>query len=210
MLSSCISWIKGVVRSQNEYNLEIQIQNVAYTVMIASGRFSHVKKGSEIELEIISEWHDDGLKLYGFIDIESKKAFSLLRSISGVGGRTALNILGLFTVPEFHQIILNKNSDKLKRAPKIGARLSQRIISELQDRIEVKLECDLTLTEQTLTEQTRATMLTLGYGESDIDKTITILLKHDECSKWSIQTWIKMAMNHLSADIITKSSKITI
>lgn len=202
MLTSCISWIKGIVRSQNTLSIEIKVNNIAYIVMVSSGRYPNLIIGSEIELEIVSEWHDDGAKLYGFKDLESKSTFLLLRSISGVGGRTALNILGLFTVAEFNQIILNKNSEKLKRTPKIGARLSLRIVSELQDKIKAELEQDTPLAEQA-----RETMKNLGYSVSDIDKTITQLLSEYDCSEWNIQTWIKKGMKYLSADIIVNSSK---
>lgn len=78
---------------------------------------------------------EDAMELFGFATQEEKHLFLLLTSVSGVGPRMALGLLGSMPVRELHMAILLGDAAALSRAPGIGKKTAQRIALELKDKI---------------------------------------------------------------------------
>lgn len=78
---------------------------------------------------------EDAMELYGFATQEEKRLFLSLTSISGVGTKMALGLLGSMSLRDLNLAILLGDITALSRAPGIGKKTAQRIALELKDKI---------------------------------------------------------------------------
>ncbi len=78
---------------------------------------------------------EDAMELFGFATREEKEMFLQLTSVSGIGPKTALGVLGSMPLRELNLAILLGDVNALSRAPGIGKKTAQRIALELKDKI---------------------------------------------------------------------------
>lgn len=78
---------------------------------------------------------EDGVELFGFYTDEELNVFRLLISVSGIGPKVALSVLGAMT-PERLAIAISQDDKKtIAKAPGIGPKTAARIILELKDKL---------------------------------------------------------------------------
>ena len=78
---------------------------------------------------------EDAVELFGFSSREEKELFLQLTSVSGIGPKTALGLLGSMPLRDLNLAILLGDVNALSRAPGIGKKTAQRIALELKDKI---------------------------------------------------------------------------
>ena len=78
---------------------------------------------------------EDAMELFGFAAREEKDLFLQLTSVSGIGPKTALGLLGSMPLRDLNLAILLGDVNALSRAPGIGKKTAQRIALELKDKI---------------------------------------------------------------------------
>lgn len=78
---------------------------------------------------------EDSMELFGFYDEDELECFKLLISVSGVGPKVALGILSDFEPDKLTLCIASGDSKTLTKANGVGAKLAQRIVLELKDKI---------------------------------------------------------------------------
>ena len=108
-----------------------------------------------------------GPELYGFIKEEELNFFGLLNSISGIGPKSALNILAIDKLENIMAAIIENRPDLLTRASGIGQKTAERIILELKSKIKLKLSKTLTQKIDLDTEVEEA-LVGLGYSRRQV------------------------------------------
>ena len=93
------------------------------------------QKGEACLLWIYMSVRDDGVDLYGFSSQEEKRMFLRLTGISGIGPKTALQILGCMPLKDLTLAIMTGDTAMLARAPGIGKKTAQRIALELKEKV---------------------------------------------------------------------------
>ena len=78
---------------------------------------------------------EDAMELFGFATRAEKEMFLQLTSVSGIGPKTALGVLGAMPLRDLNLAILLGDVNALSRAPGIGKKTAQRIALELKDKI---------------------------------------------------------------------------
>ena len=78
---------------------------------------------------------EDAIELFGFATREEKEMFLQLTSVSGIGPKTALGVLGAMPLRDLNLAILLGDVNALSRAPGIGKKTAQRIALELKDKV---------------------------------------------------------------------------
>ena len=78
---------------------------------------------------------EDALELYGFATREERELVRHLISVSGIGPKSALGVLGSLPIAELRMAILTGDVAMLSRAPGVGKKTAQRIALELKDRL---------------------------------------------------------------------------
>ena len=75
------------------------------------------------------------MELYGFLDLERRSLFSNLIDVSGIGPRTAINLLSNASVSSFKENILSEDVKSLSLIPGIGPKTAKRIILDIKEKI---------------------------------------------------------------------------
>lgn len=91
--------------------------------------------GQEVSLHTRLVVREDALTLYGFASSEEAGLFDLLLTVSGVGPKVALGILGACRPKRFLELIVFEDTEGLGRLPGVGKKLSQRLALELRDKL---------------------------------------------------------------------------
>ncbi len=91
--------------------------------------------GQKMRCHTFLSVREDAMELFGFATKEEKEMFLQLTSVSGIGPKTALGVLGAMPLRDLSLAILLGDVNALSRAPGIGKKTAQRIALELKDRI---------------------------------------------------------------------------
>jgi len=91
--------------------------------------------GRPVELFTHLHVRENELALYGFLTEEELTLFELLLSISGVGPKVALALLGTVSPDALRQAVVQEEPGLLSRVPGIGPKTAKAIIFHLKDKI---------------------------------------------------------------------------
>ena len=93
-----IGRLRGALAETTEEEALIDVGGVGYVVRCGSRTLTRLPAvGDETLLHIESQWSESaGLRLYGFLTREDRRAFVQLQVIQGVGPKAALAVLDIF------------------------------------------------------------------------------------------------------------------
>ncbi len=94
-------------------------------------------KGEQVSLYTSLAVREDALELYGFATFEERQTFEVLLSISKVGARTALAILGIYGPDDLRRIVLEDDVQALTRVSGIGRKTAEHVFLELKYKLKV-------------------------------------------------------------------------
>jgi len=131
--------------------------------------------GDHIELVTYLHVRESELTLFGFESAEQKKLFVLLLGVNGIGPRSALSLLSIFSTDVLTTAIVEGKADALARAPGIGRKTAQRIVLQLQDKLDLTGvgEGASSLTEAD--EDVIAALTSLGYSLVEAQRMVQLL-----------------------------------
>ncbi len=92
--------------------------------------------GERVDLIIRQIFREDGVSLYGFLESFQRRLFDLLLSVKGCGPKVGLALIGQLGEDTVASAILSQDARVLARATGVGARLAERIILELKDKMQ--------------------------------------------------------------------------
>ena len=101
--------------------------------------------------------------LYGFEDREGLELFHLLVSVSGIGPKNALNIMSSVEPKHLNAAVVNNDPDYLKKISGLGPKTAQRLIMELQNKVDYLEIGDMKGMDLGQEGEATEALLTLGY-----------------------------------------------
>ena len=123
------AFIEGLVAEKANNELVLNVNGVGYQVLCTQAAMSTAPaKGEFTRVYTWLSVREDAMELFGF---ESREE----RAMSGIGPRTALNVLNAMPLKDLTLAILTEDVQMLSRAPGIGKKTAQRIALELKDRM---------------------------------------------------------------------------
>ncbi len=130
-----IGKLKGIVDTAGEDWIILDVQGVGYQVHCSSRTLTALPSiGEAIALSIETHVRETEIKLFGFLEDFERDWFRLLQSVQGVGAKVALAILGTLTPGELASAIALQDKAMVSRAPGVGPKVAQRIVTELKDK----------------------------------------------------------------------------
>lgn len=185
-----ISILKGTVVQISPASLTVMVSGVGFHVHVPAREEMPVAIGQEILLYTVLIAREDSLTLYGFLDPRQREIFALLISVSGVGPKTAINILGGIDPNRFLDEVVNENINYLSSLPGIGKKSAQRIVLELKEKI-VKQFQRQGHRGGNIAEDAVEALIALGYSDVQARKA-TSGIKAD-----SVEALIKQALREM-------------
>ena len=130
-----IASLDGVVGAVALDSLVVEAGGVGYRVFASPAVLSSANPGSRLKLFTHHVFREDQQALYGFRTVEELGFFNLLLTVTGVGPKVALAIVGSRPTPDLQLAIMQQDQAVLVSIPGIGKRLAERVIFELKEKV---------------------------------------------------------------------------
>ncbi len=171
-----IGKLKGVIDSYGEDYVILDVHGVGYQVHCPSRILQQLPQvGEAASLSIETMVREDMIRLYGFANDSEREWFRLLMTVQGVGAKVALALLGILKASEIANAIALGDKATVSRAPGVGKRVAERIISELKDKAPgfASLDSETIAVAQSVQESVASrpiaeavsALTNLGYGQ---------------------------------------------
>lgn len=172
-----ISLINGIVRSISSDRAVVEVGGVGLAVSLTSQTTAQLNLGTSVQLFTSLVVREDSLTLFGFLDEESRSAFELVQTVSGIGPKVALAILGAHTPQSLAVAIAQEDIKAIEKVPGIGRKGAQRLILELKGKISDFGSVDHKQIHQPVwREQLTSALISLGFTAKDSDSAITAVV----------------------------------
>lgn len=130
-----IAFLCGLVIQVDLGSCVIDVNGVGYLVAASTRTLAALPNPPEkARLLIETVVREDAILLYGFMESAEREWFRLLTSVQGVGAKVALGILSTLSPGELVAALMTSDKASLTRAPGVGGRLAERILTELRDK----------------------------------------------------------------------------
>jgi Holliday junction DNA helicase RuvA len=131
-----IAHLRGTLLSAAPGRMIVDCHGVGYDVTVSMNTFTQLPQaGDEVSLFIYTHVREDQIALFGFASAEEKALFEKLISVSGIGPKLAVNILGGIATPELVSALRGGDAVRLTRMPGVGKKTAERMVLELKDKL---------------------------------------------------------------------------
>ena len=184
----------GKLTAKKSQFVVLEANGVGFKIFVSNKTLLHLPKiGSRLKLFCHTHIRQDGIEIYGFLTEKELEIFDLLNSISGVGPKIALRILGAVKIEKFLAAVGAGKTELLTKISQVGKKTAQRIVLELAGKIESwKNEEALLLAETDIDIETA--LKNLGYGKNEVSEAI----RHISPKIKKIEERLKIALKFLA------------
>jgi len=130
-----IASLDGTVAAIALDSLVVEVGGVGYRVFAAPSVLAAAAPGGRLKLFTHHVVREDLQALYGFRTVEELGFFGLLLTVTGVGPKVAMAIVGSRATAELQLAIMQQDQAVLVSIPGIGKRLAERVIFELKEKV---------------------------------------------------------------------------
>ncbi len=200
-----LAYIKGELVTKQIGYVVIDVGGLGYKVFMSEFAINQIGNiGDVVKVHTYYRVAEDDISIFGFNTPEELRLFELLISVSGIGAKTAITMLGSIEPSEFAIAVISGDVNTLKQVPGVGPKSAQRIILELKDKlkkeqqiaelsnasIEQKATVKQVVINDEKVQEAISALQVLGYQRKDIDKVMEKIDKNN----LSLEEIIKQAL----------------
>ena len=130
-----IASVEGKVGAVTVDSVVVEVGGLGYRVFASPAIIASTQLGGSIKLFTYHLVREDQQALFGFRTTEDLGFFNLLLTVTGVGPKVALAIVGSRPTPDLQLAIMAQDQAVLVSIPGIGKKLADRIIFELKEKV---------------------------------------------------------------------------
>ena len=171
-----IGKLKGIIDSYGEDFVILDVGGVGYQVQCSARTMQALPApGEAATLSIETYVREDAIKLFGFTSDVEREWFRLLQTVQGVGAKVALAVLSTLKPSDLANAIALRDKAAISRTPGVGAKVAERIVTELKDKAPAFADVDPALVRLSgAVDEDRApqpirdavsALVNLGYGQ---------------------------------------------
>lgn len=171
-----IGKLRGMIDSYGEDYVIVDVQGVGYQVHCSARTLQSLPAAGEpARLSIETHVREDQIRLFGFVSDVEREWFRLLQTVQGVGVKVALAVLSTLRPSELANAIALRDKAAIARTPGVGAKVAERIVTELKDKTPAFTDIDPAIVRlSAAVDDDRASqpvrdavsaLVNLGYGQ---------------------------------------------
>ena len=193
-----IDSIHGIIEKKEPTNLFIKLNGFVFNISICIRDYEKLPSvGKKIDVLTYLNVRENLMELYGFLSKDRRDLFIQLISVSGIGPRTAINLLSNVSVQNFKENIITEDIKSLSLIPGIGPKTAKRIVVEIKEKITTDSSSKRALDTSKINfnvDDIYTALSSLGYKKSQIDKSIK-KLNESNSFKGNIEDVIKKILS---------------
>lgn len=188
--------IRGVLLGRDADSVEVLAgDGLGYEVHVPLGLLDRLPAaGEEVELHTVMVVRDDAMELYGFGSARERELFRRLRTVSGVGPRLALAILGALPADRVVGSIRARDHASLQTVSGVGKKTAERIAIELADKLDDLGDAEPGLPTGGATAAAVQALRALGYGQLESDDAVRRAVQSLDGREVGAETLVKHAL----------------
>ena len=171
-----IDSIHGIIEKKLPSNLFIKLNGFVFNISICIRDYEKLPSvGKKIDVLTYLNVRENLMELYGFLSKDRRDLFIQLISVSGIGPRTAINLLSNVSVQNFKENFITEDIKSLSLIPGIGPKTAKRIVVEIKEKITTDSSSKRALDTSKINfnvDDIYTALSSLGYKKSQIDKSI--------------------------------------
>ena len=193
-----IDSIHGIIEKKEPTNLFIKLNGFVFNISICIRDYEKLPSvGKKTDVLTYLNVRENLMELYGFLSKDRRDLFIQLISVSGIGPRTAINLLSNVSVQNFKENIITEDIKSLSLIPGIGPKTAKRIVVEIKEKITTDSSSKRALDTSKINfnvDDIYTALSSLGYKKSQIDKSIK-KLNESNSFKGNIEDVIKKILS---------------
>lgn len=199
------AYIKGTLEEIQQGKIVIDNHGIGYNILVpARVTASLPAAGEQVKVYTYLHVKEDIFALFGFLAKDDLMIFRLLLGVNGVGPKGALAVLSAMTTDELRFAVLAGDSKAIAKSPGIGAKMAQRIILELKDKLNLtdasgeKEEIGVPLPEtgnRTARDEAVQALVALGYASSEA---FSVVSKVEITKDTDVEAILKAALKQMA------------
>lgn len=173
-MQAMYSYIRGSILHIDGITLTILAEGtgIGYDILVSPTVLSGMLSLDTVELHLHHHITDVGQTLFGFPSLAERSLFRQLLRVNGIGGKTALSLLGLWE-DALMRAIQFEDDTLLSSVPGIGKKTAQKIIVDLKGSIDFSKKSSSTTSPKNMSDVTLITsLIAMGYDKSRVEETV--------------------------------------
>lgn len=172
-----IASLRGVITHVGLDQVVVEVGGVGMIVHTTPATAAQSRVGAETSLSTTLIVREDSLTIYGFAEAAERALFEQVQKVSGVGPRLALALLAVHSPDEARRAIAESDVKALTKVPGVGKKSAERLVLELQDKVEAPAGSSLptTAAAQPLSqadEQLTEALTGLGWSQKQAEDAV--------------------------------------
>lgn len=168
-----IARLNGILIERQPGRVVVETHGVGYELQIPVSTYSQLPPaGAAVTLLVHTHVREDALQLYGFSTAAEKLLFERLISVSGIGPRLAVALLGGLAAHELAAAIRHGDWARLTSIPGVGKKTAERLVVELRDKMPRELADSPPPTLTGTPEDVLSALVNLGYPQPAAAKAV--------------------------------------
>lgn len=158
----------------------LDVGGVGYEILVSRRTLSTVgAMGDAVTIHTALSIKETDWTIFGFSALEDRELFLLMQSVTGIGPKLALALVGNFSSRQLAEAIIHEDQKFITQAPGVGTKVAQRIVLELKSKIEdwyqkrFSTSVSEPTTKTAVNEEVRTILEGLGYTATEINLALT-------------------------------------
>ncbi|MBY0369416.1 Holliday junction branch migration protein RuvA [bacterium] len=212
-----IGYLKGKVlsKSLDASQCVILSHRVGYELTVTASLFDRLAVGDSVSIWVHTHVREDILSLYGFATEPEKSFFRLLLTVSGLGPKSSMALLSEHGAERLAHHIRGSDANSVSSAPGIGKKLAQKIILELQPKMDKLAWLALSArpletarsasaaAPQPLRDDLASALLNLGFAPQVVKPTVERIFEREDAEKEGFEACLRMALKEMAGRPLT-------
>lgn len=193
------AFITGNIVSENLNEIVVENNGIGYLLNVSSTAIIKLKQQpAPVKVFTYLYVKEDEMSLYGFYGEEEKDMFLKLISVSGVGAKTAIQILSGASVHDLTVSIASCDTSRFSKIKGIGKKTAERIVLELKDKVSTlpllnETVLDTPVVLSTAEQEAEAALMALGFSKVEAHRAVKSVSGCDTAEDIIKQALVKMS-----------------
>jgi len=201
-----IASIRGVLAEKTGSHCVVEAGGIGYLVGVSTQTARALPEpGEPVFLHTHLVVREDAQLLFGFAELEERRLFELLITVSGVGPKVALAVLSGLRTADLARAIRDENLAALVGVPGVGRKTAERLVVDLRDKLEVVTaaapapEARGVLPRAGRWDDAVAALVRLGYSQPQATQAVRRIAGDDEAM--TVEDVVRRALAQLGKQI---------
>lgn len=127
--------LKGTIDLKIETKIILNVNNISYEINVSEPFFNSVNTNDNLEIFTTQIIKEDDHSIYGFKTLFDKIWFENLIKIDGLGAKIAIKLMSKLDIDQISNAILSKDHKAFEQISGIGAKIANRIVNEMTNKL---------------------------------------------------------------------------